>query len=134
MSDRRAFVSALGAGLLVAPFSTIGGAQGLVRRVGWLNLGEPWSLWQFRDKMRDLGWIEGRNFTIDARFADNEASRLPALAAELVNLRLDVIVTQSTPAAVAAKNATTVIPIVMAGSSDPERLGLVGTLRTPGAT
>ena len=132
MSDRRAFVRALAAGLLVAPFSAAGIPENTVRRVGWLHLGQPWSLHQFRDKLTELGWIEGRNLVIDARFADNDASRLPALAAELVELRVDVIVTQTTNAAVAAKNATTVIPVVMAGSSNPEGLGLVGSLARPG--
>lgn len=132
MSDRRAFVRALAAGLLVAPFSAADVPESAVRRVGWLSLGRPWSLHQFLDKLKELGWIEGRNLMVDARFADNEATRLPALAAELVKLRVDVIVTQSTPAAVAAKNATTVVPIVMAGSSNPEGNGLVGSLARPG--
>lgn len=132
MSDRRAFVRALAAGLLVAPFSAAGVPENAVRRVGWLSLGRPWSLHQFIDKLKELGWIEGRNLMVDARFADNEATRLPTLAAELVKLRVDAIVTQSTPAAVAAKNATTVIPIVMAGSSNPEGNGLVGSLARPG--
>jgi putative ABC transport system substrate-binding protein len=132
MSDRRAFVRAMAAGLLAAPFSVAGVPAEAVRRVGWLHLGQPWNLHQFRDKMKDLGWIEGRNLVIDPRFADNEVDRLPALAAELVKLKVDVIVTQSTPAAVAAKAATSVIPIVMAGSSNPEGNGLVGSLARPG--
>src|SRR4030095_832767 len=113
------------------PFPGGGITENPVRRVGWLHLGQPWSLRIFRDKRRELGWIEGRNLVIDARFADNDASRLPALAAELVELRVDVIVTQTTNAAVAAKKATTVIPLVMAGSSNPDGLGLVGSLARP---
>jgi len=132
MSNRRAFVRAMAAGLLAAPFSAAGVPKDNVRRVGWLHLGQPWNLISFRDKLRDLGWIEGRDLVIDARFADNEVRRLPALAAELVELRVDVIVTQTTPAALAAKGATNVIPIVMAGSSNPERIGLVESLARPG--
>ena len=132
MSDRRAFVRALAAGLLATPFSAAGVPKDNVRRIGWLHLGQPWNLISFRDKLRDLGWIEGRDLVIDARFADNEVRRLPALAAELVELRVDVIVTQTTPAALAAKGATNVIPIVMAGSSNPERIGLVESLARPG--
>jgi putative ABC transport system substrate-binding protein len=132
MSDRRAFVRALAAGLLIAPFPAASVPKDNVRRVGWLHLGQPWNLNHFRDKLRDLGWVEGRNLAIDARFADNDERRLPALAAELVELGVDVIVTQTTPAAMAAKNATGVIPIVMAGSSSPERIGLVGSLARPG--
>jgi putative ABC transport system substrate-binding protein len=122
----------LAAGLLVAPIPVAAMPERAVRRVGWLHLGRPWNLQQFRDKLRELGWIEGRNLVIDGRFADNDVDRLPALATELVDLRVDAIVTQSTPAAVAARNATTVIPIVMAGSSNPEGLGLVESLARPG--
>jgi putative ABC transport system substrate-binding protein len=132
MTDRRTFVRVMAAGLLVAPLSAAGASENSVRRVGWLHLGQPWNLHHFRDKLRELGWIEGRNLVIDARFADNEVRRLPALAAELVQLRVDVIVTQSTPAAIAAKDATSVIPIVMAGSNNPEANGLVGSLARPG--
>ena len=132
MSDRRAFVRTLAAGLLLTPFSAAGVQENTLRRVGWLSLGQPWNLHEFRDKLKELGWIEGRNLIVDARFAGNEADRLPTLAAELVNLSVDVIVTQSTAAAMAAKNATTIIPIVMAGSSNPEGNGLVGSLARPG--
>jgi len=132
MSHRRAFVRGLAAGLVIAPFPVAAIPQGAARRVGWLHLGRPWSLNPVRDALKELGWIEGRNLIIDTRFADNEIDRLPALAAELVALKVDVIVTQSTPAAIAAKNATTVIPIVMAGSSNPEWLGLVASLAHPG--
>ena len=132
MIDRRTFVRTLAAGLLIAPFPAGAVPERAVRRVGWLHLGRPWGLTQFRDKLKELSWIEGRNLIIDGRFADNEISRLPALAAELVDLKVDVIVTQTTPAAVAARNATAAIPVVMAGSSDPVGLGLVQSLARPG--
>src|SRR3954447_18933009 len=129
---RRKFVSAVASVLVTAPFAVAAQSREKLRRIGWLHLGRTWNLWQFRDKLRALGWIEGRNIAIESRFADNEETRLPALAAELVDLDVEVIVTQTTPAAIAAKRATAIIPIVMAGSSDPVPLGLVASLGRPG--
>jgi putative ABC transport system substrate-binding protein len=82
--------------------------------------------------MRQLGYIEGQNLVLEGRFARVQAERLPALAAELVQLGVDVIVTTSTPAALAAKEATTTIPIVMATVSQPVERGLVASLAQPG--
>ena len=87
----------------------------------------------FRDRLNSLGYAEGRNLVIERRSADRQAERLPALAAELVRLNVDVIVTITTPAALAAKAATSTIPIVMAGSANPVELGLVASLARPGA-
>ena len=86
----------------------------------------------FREGMRQLGYIEGQNLVLEGRFAQGQSERLPALAAELVQLGVDVIVTISTPAAFAAKDATTTIPIVMAGVSSPVERGLVASLAQPG--
>jgi len=86
----------------------------------------------FRDRLNSLGYAEGRNLVIEWRSADRKAERLPNLAAELVRLNVDVIVTITTPAALAAKAATSTIPIVMAGSADPVGLGLVASLARPG--
>ena len=82
--------------------------------------------------MRELGWIEGKNITIEYRFAEQKSEHLPELAAELVRLKVDVIVGASTGAALAAKSATTTIPIVMTQSSDPVAAGLVASLARPG--
>ena len=82
--------------------------------------------------LRDLGWIEGQNLVVEYRWAANREDRLPALAAELVRLKVDVIVTASTPAALAAKRATTTIPIVLTFVADPEGSGLVASLARPG--
>jgi putative tryptophan/tyrosine transport system substrate-binding protein len=86
----------------------------------------------FRDGLRELGYIEGRNFTITHRAAESNSDRLPRLAAELVGLKVDVIVTASTPAISALKEATSAIPIVFASAGDPVASGLVTSLANPG--
>ena len=82
--------------------------------------------------LRELGYVEGKNIAIEYRSADNKLDRLPALADELVRLKVDVILTPSPPAALAAKNATRMIPIVFNSISDPVALGLVDSLARPG--
>src|SRR5438445_3055709 len=87
----------------------------------------------FRQELRKLGWIEGKNFTIEYRFAEIKPSdRLPELAADLVRLKVDLIVVPDTPSALAAKNVTTTIPIVMVTPGDPVGVGLVASLARPG--
>jgi putative tryptophan/tyrosine transport system substrate-binding protein len=85
----------------------------------------------FRQEMSKLGWIEGKNLEVEYRFAEHP-TRLPELAAELVGLKLDVILCSSTPPVLAAKKATTTVPIVMANSGDPVEAGLVASLARPG--
>jgi putative ABC transport system substrate-binding protein len=87
---------------------------------------------EFREGMRDLGFVEGQNFVLESRSADGDASRLPALAAELVLLKVDVIAAIFTPCALAAKQATSSIPIVMISVGDPIGAGLVASLARPG--
>jgi ABC-type uncharacterized transport system substrate-binding protein len=86
----------------------------------------------FRQELSKLGWIEGKNITIDYRFAEQKNERLPELAAELVRLKVDLIVVVSTTPALAAKKATTTIPIVMTSAGDPVAAGLVASLAQPG--
>jgi putative tryptophan/tyrosine transport system substrate-binding protein len=86
----------------------------------------------FRQGLRELGYIEGKNITIDYRYAEGKFERLPDLAAELVRLKVDVILTLGVPPTRAAKQVTTTIPIVMAGGSDPVRAGLVASFARPG--
>ena len=83
--------------------------------------------------LADHGYIEGTNITLEERWADGKYDRLPGLAADLVGLNVDLIITQGTPAAFAAKNATTKIPIVMAIVGNPEETGIVKSLSRPGA-
>jgi putative tryptophan/tyrosine transport system substrate-binding protein len=86
----------------------------------------------FRQELRKLGWIEGKNITIEYRFAEQKNERLPELAAELVRLKVDLIMLSSTGPALAAKKATTTIPVVMANPGDPVASGLVASLARPG--
>ena len=86
----------------------------------------------FRQELSKLGWIEGKNITIEYRFAEQKPERLPELAADLVRLKVDVIVGTSTAPALAAKSATATIPIVMVSVSDPVAAGLVASLARPG--
>src|ERR1700754_2977904 len=86
----------------------------------------------FRQELSKLGWIEGKNITIEYRFSEQKRERLPELAADLVRLNVDLIVTTGEPPALAAKKATTSIPIVMANAGDPVSAGLVASLARPG--
>jgi putative ABC transport system substrate-binding protein len=86
----------------------------------------------FRQELRKLGWIEGKNISIEYRFAEQKNERLSELAADLVRHKVDLIVTAGTPTALAAKNTTTTIPIVMANAADPAGSGLVASLARPG--
>jgi putative ABC transport system substrate-binding protein len=132
--SRRIFVSALTGGILAAPVAA-GTQQGKVPRIGWLGgptreTAQPF-VRPFLQGLRDLGWVEGQNLIIEWRFAGGRAERLPGLAAELVRLNVDLIVVPSTPTAVAAKNATTTIPLVSVGGNDPVALGFVASLARP---
>jgi putative tryptophan/tyrosine transport system substrate-binding protein len=86
----------------------------------------------FQQELRKLGWIDGQNITIEYRFGEQKLERLPELAAELVRLKVDVIVGATTTSALAAKSATTTIPIVMGNVSDPVTTGLIASLAQPG--
>jgi len=123
--------------LLAAPFSTAAAqATEKVPRVGslWPNNRSPHqrTLDAFQEGLRDLGWVEGKNVVIEYRWAEGRSERLPTLAAELVRLKVDVIFASSTSAAVAARDATRTIPIVMATGGDVVGLGLVASLARPG--
>ena len=107
-----------------------------VPRIGLLTASSPSdaALWHqaFRQGLRDLGWFEGKNISIEYRYAEGKIVRLPELATDLVRLKVDVIVTTVSPDALAAKSATTAIPIVMATAGDVVALGLVESLARPG--
>jgi len=107
-----------------------------VAKIGWLSIGSASgsgsALRGVPRELRALGYVEGKNIAFDYRYADNKLDRLPALADELVRLKVDVIVTPGTPATLAAKNATRTIPIVFTGVADPVPTGLVDSLARPG--
>ena len=109
---------------------------GKVPRIGYLDnstaSGIAVFLEAFRQELSKLGWIEGKNITIEYRFAEQKHERLPELAAELVRLKVDLIVTSGGPTPLVAKKATTTIPIVMINSPDPVAVGLVASLARPG--
>jgi len=131
--SRRAFVGTLTLGVLAAPLTAEAQEAGKVARIGVLRSGSPPDPFEepFTQGLRELGYVEGRNISIERRWAEGRDERLPGLAADLVRLKVNVIVAAS-QAAVAAKQATTVIPIVMPIITDPVRLGLAASLARPG--
>src|SRR5262245_45916050 len=130
---RRGALFVLGAGLL-APRHVL--AQARHYRIGYLSRESAQELKRYleiqRKALRDLGYVEGKNLTVEYRWAEGKYDRLPALAAELVRLKVDVILAQTTLESVAAKKATTTIPIVMVTVGDPVATGLVASLARPG--
>jgi putative ABC transport system substrate-binding protein len=109
---------------------------GKVARIGFLDpsnaSGSAALVGVFRQELNKLGWIEGKNITIEYRFAEQKPERLRELAAELVRLKVDLIVASGGPTPLAAKNATTTIPIVMTNATDPVGEGLIASLARPG--
>ena len=138
MVDRRTFLSALTGGLLATPLTAEAQPAGKVYRIGYLPSGfkeVPGSnpgLAPFSQSLRELGYVEGRNVTLEIRYAEGRTERFPALAAELANLKVDVLVAVSTPGALAAKQATSTIPIVMVSVGEPVEVKLVDSLAHPG--
>jgi putative ABC transport system substrate-binding protein len=139
--SRRKFVQGVGAAGLAllagcGRLPQIGQQPAKVPRIGVLASSAPEPvknrLAAFQQALRELGYVEGKNVTIEYRFADGEFERLPELAAELVRLSVDVFVTEGAAAARAAENATSVIPIVIGNASDPVGSGLVASLARPG--
>ena len=138
MVFRRQVVILVGAVVLGAPLTSFTQQQpAKIPRIGYLqpivpqNNSSPF-LEAFRQGLRELGYVEGKNVQLEIRWGEGKLEQLPALAAELVRLKVDVIVAVSSPCVVAAKQATRTIPIVMTNSSDPVGDGLVTSLAHPG--
>jgi ABC-type uncharacterized transport system substrate-binding protein len=132
--DRRVFI-ATAVGLLAAPLAAEAQRVSKLPRVGVLSPFTSASdsfLEAFRQGLRDLGYVEGQNVLLEYRSAEGTADRLPGLAAQLTRLRVDVIVTTTSPGAQAAKQATTTIPIVLGGADDAVEQGFVVSLARPG--
>lgn len=138
MNKRRQLVIALGVSALAAPFASFAQQQpGKIPRIAYLSPfvpqeGSDWRLNAFLEGMRELGYIDGKNMRMEVRWGEGKLERLPALAAELVQLKVDVIVAVTAPSVRAASAATRSIPLVMPVSSDPVADGLVASLARPG--
>ena len=135
-------IRTLGAGALITPFAALAQAPaksadklwriGILVQAGQVS-GSSTYLKEFLRGMRELGYVEGRNLQVDWRYADNQLERLPALAAELLALRPDVLVANANAAPLALQKATSTVPIVMLSPGDPVGSGLVKSLAHPGA-
>jgi putative tryptophan/tyrosine transport system substrate-binding protein len=138
MSASRCLVAVLfSLSILTGPLAAGAQQQANVARIGFLGSTSS-SGWgsrveAFRSGLRDLGYVEGKNAVIEFRWADERYDRLPRLATELLRLKVDLLVTYGTPATLAAKRATTTIPIVMVHSGDAVAAGIVASLARPGA-
>lgn len=138
MNHRRKLLKVIGAGVVTAPFPAFAQPQPRIWRVGFLALAprpadlESHFYGGFLRGMRELGYVDGKNLVIEWRFAGGEIKRLPALAMELVQQKVDAIVTRGSDAPQALKKLTSVIPIVLGSASDPVGSGLIESLRQPG--
>jgi len=138
VTTRRKFLIALGTSVLAVPRGSLAQQPSKGARVGFLYFGSRQSSLDtgrydaFVQGMRELGYVEGTNFIIEARFADGKPERLPALAAELVRLKVDVIVATGTPAYRALQHATTTIPVVITVTFDPVGDGFAASMARPG--
>jgi len=139
MNNRRKLVIALGASALAAPFPSFAQQAGKIWRLGYLDFASHKSMvdaGRYPDLiqgLREQGYVEGKHFVLEARFAEGKADRLNALAAELVQSKVDLILSTGTPASHAAKRATATIPIVITATTDPVGEGFAASLARPGA-
>ena len=132
---RREFITLLGGAAVAWPLAARAQQRRKLFRIGYLGISspslEPHYVEAFRQKLRELGHVDGESIAIEYRWAEGQDSRLPKLAGELVRLKSDVIVTTGTPGTLAAIQATKTVPIVMASSADPVASGLVSSLARP---
>jgi putative ABC transport system substrate-binding protein len=134
VKTRRAFLTGIG-GTAAWPLAARAQQADKVRTVGYLAQGTPGQtsvIRAFFDALPELGWIEGKNIVFERRYAENRLERLPELSADLVRRNVEVIVAEGTSAPLAAKRATSTIPIIMTAAGDPLRSGLVASLARPG--
>ena len=133
---RREFITLLGGAAVAWPLTARAQQSAKLRTIGFLGAGAPSSHGQcfaaFVQRLRDLGWMEGRTVAIEDRWTEGHDERFAKIVTEFIRLKVDVIVTNATTAALAAKQATSVIPIVFAAAADPVGTGLVASLAQPG--
>jgi putative tryptophan/tyrosine transport system substrate-binding protein len=133
---RRKFITLLGGAAVAWPLAARAQQTPKVARIGVLGstFASPWAsrIEAFRSGLRDLGYVEGENIVIEFRWAEEKYDQLPHLAAELIRLKVDVLVTYGTPGSLVAKRATTTVPIVMVHSGDAVAAGIVKSLARPG--
>src|SRR5205807_10450671 len=133
---RREFITLLGSAAAAWPLAAHAQQPGKLPSIGFLGAGtaSAWSPWvaAFVQRLRELGWIEGRNVAIEYRWAEGRFDRTPEIIAEFARLKVDVIVTHATANVVVAKQATSVIPIVFAAAADPVGNNLIASLARPG--
>ena len=137
MMERRTFLAAMAGSLLAAPLAAEAQQRPGVVRIGLLSYAASDSggaaRWKaFREQLRELGYVEGQNVFFESRWGDEQVGRLRGLAAELIDAKVDILVTAASEAALAAKQATSSIPIVTATGADPVKLGIVASLARPG--
>src|SRR5262249_41707959 len=136
MMKRREFITLLGGAAAAWPLAARAQQAAKLPTIGYLGSGTPLtdSQWvaAFVQRMRELGWVDGRNVAIEVRWAEGRSERFAEIATELVRLKVDVILTHNTPPVLAAKQATSVIPIVFASAGDPVGTGVVASLARPG--
>ena len=134
---RRQFITLLGGAAATWPLA-VGAQPAKLPTIGFLaaswasQSGEGQRLVAFLERLHELGWFEGRTLSIEYRWAEGRSDRFTEIASEFARLKVDIIVTYSTPAVVAVKQVTSVIPVVFAGAADPVRTGLVVSLARPG--
>jgi ABC-type uncharacterized transport system substrate-binding protein len=133
---RRKFIATLGGAVAAWPFAARAQQATRILTIGYLGPATPVVESQrvaaFVQRLRELGWSEGRNLAIEYRWAEGRHERLREIAAEFVQIKVDAIVTYATPSVIAAKQATSAIPIVFASAGDPVGTGLVASLARPG--
>jgi len=129
--DRRVFLGTLAGGLLAAPLAAEAQPAGSVWRIGLVSVAYLKDEDIFFQRLRELGYVEGQNLVVERRYSEGRAERFPEFAAELVRLKADIIIVTTTPAALAVKSATNIVPVVFPTAIDPVGTGVVPSLARP---